>query len=79
MLYYNCNKGVYMTPKVLLLNNENEPFQVCSWKQAILLMIKGKAEALKSIDELDSTIKNGEVVIPNIIRLNFPYLLVIWY
>ena len=60
-----------MTSKVLLLNIENEPIQVCNWKQAILLIIKGKAEALKYIDELDYTIKQGEVVIPNIIRLNY--------
>lgn len=60
-----------MASKVLLLNNENEPIQVCTWKQAILLIIKGKAEAFKIIDELDHTIKCGEIVIPNIIRLNY--------
>ncbi len=60
-----------MTPKVLLLNVENEPIQVCSWKQALLLLIKGKAEAFKIIDELENTINYGEVIIPNIIRLNY--------
>ena len=60
-----------MPAKVLLLNNENEPIKVCTWKQAILLIIKGKAEACKIIDELDSTIKCGEMVVPNIIRLNY--------
>ena len=60
-----------MTLKVLLLNSENEPIQVCTWKQAILLIIKGKAEAYKIIDEIESTIKCGNMVIPNIIRLNY--------
>ena len=60
-----------MTAKVLLLNVENEPLQVCSWKQALLLILKGKAEACKIIDELDNKIKCGEIIIPSIIRLNY--------
>ena len=60
-----------MTPKVLLLNIENEPIQVCNWKQALLLIIKGKAKAINYIDEIDSKIKNSDIIIPNIIRLNY--------
>ena len=60
-----------MTSKVLLLNVENEPLQVCSWKQALLLILKGKAEACKIIDELEGKIKCGEIIVPSIIRLNY--------
>jgi len=60
-----------MTAKVLLLNNENKPIQVCTWKQALLLIIKGKAEAFKIIDDIDNITKCGDMIIPSIIRLNY--------
>ncbi len=51
--------------KVLLLNSSYEPLHICSWRRAIILLIKGKAEAVE---------KNGKVVggglhLPLVIRL----------
>lgn len=37
---------------VLLLNATNEPLNICSWKRAISLLIKGKAEEVNRIDYL---------------------------
>ena len=28
--------------RVLLLNNENEPLRICSWKRALKLLLNGK-------------------------------------
>lgn len=33
--------------KVLLLNSSYEPLHICSWKRAIILLIKGKAETVE--------------------------------
>lgn len=33
--------------KVLLLNSSYEPLHICSWKRAVILLIKGKAVALE--------------------------------
>jgi len=63
-----------MTARVLLLNCQNKPIQVCSWKQALLLIIKGKAKAgelIEVIDNLDNTIKCDNIIIPNVIKLNY--------
>jgi 5-methylcytosine-specific restriction endonuclease McrA len=51
--------------KVLLLNSSYEPLHICSWKRAIILLIKGKAEAVE---------RNGREVasgwhLPLVIRL----------
>jgi 5-methylcytosine-specific restriction endonuclease McrA len=33
--------------KVLLLNSSYEPLHVCSWKRAVILLLKGKAETVE--------------------------------
>lgn len=57
--------------KVLLLNNENEPLNITSWKRAFVLLIKGKAEYIEKICELDDCIKIGENYIPRTIKLTY--------
>ena len=32
--------------KVLLLNSSYEPLHICSWKRAVILLVKGKAETV---------------------------------
>lgn len=36
--------------KVLLLNASDEPLRVCSWRRAFVLVLKGKADQINSID-----------------------------
>lgn len=53
--------------KVLLLNASYEPLNICSWKRAIALMIKGKAQ---EVEHLDSLIGEN-LYSPAVIRLNY--------
>ena len=57
--------------KVLLLNNENEPLNITSWRRAVVLLIKGKAEYIEKIYELEKSIKIGETYIPRTIKLTY--------
>lgn len=36
--------------KVLLLNASYEPLNVCSWRRALVLLLKGKAEEIQELD-----------------------------
>ncbi len=51
--------------KVLLLNSSYEPLNICSWKRALILIVKGKAVAL----EVDSKKIGGGHDLPLVIRL----------
>lgn len=51
--------------KVLLLNMSYEPLNICSWKRAIILLMKGKAEQL----EQNGFMINNEIPAPSVIRL----------
>jgi len=57
--------------KVLLLNNENEPLNITSWRRALVLLIKGKAEYIEKLYELEKSIKIGETYIPRTIKLTY--------
>lgn len=57
--------------KVLLLNNENEPLNITSWRRAVVLLIKGKAQYIEKVCELDNCIKIGETYIPRTIKLTY--------
>jgi 5-methylcytosine-specific restriction endonuclease McrA len=54
-----------VTQKVLLLNASYEPLNICSWKRAIVLLIKGKAIAVES----QSTYLAPDTPLPLVIRL----------
>ena len=56
-------------PQVLLLNNDNQPLQYTSWKRAVVLLLKGKAEVEEKIKHIEDYIKVGEYYIPKCIRL----------
>ena len=53
--------------KVLLLNASYEPLNICSWKRALVLMLKGKAE---KIEHYESMI-NDNIQTPSVIRLRY--------
>lgn len=53
--------------KVLLLNSSYEPLHICSWKRAILLLIKGKAETV----ERNGKELGGGWHLPLVIRLRY--------
>lgn len=57
--------------KVLLLTNENEPLNITSWRRALVLLIKGKAEYIEKLYELEKSIKIGETYIPRTIKLTY--------
>lgn len=57
--------------KVLLLNKEDEPLNITSWKRAIVLLIKGKAEYVEKINKVEDYIKIGEYYIPKTIKLTY--------
>jgi 5-methylcytosine-specific restriction endonuclease McrA len=57
--------------KVLVLTNDCEPLNITSWKRAIVLLLKGKAEYIEKIFELDSCIKIGQTYIPRTIKLTY--------
>ena len=46
-------------PQVLLLNNDNKPLQYPSWKRAVVLLLKGKAEVEEKIKHIEDYIKVG--------------------
>lgn len=57
--------------KVLLLNNEFEPLNITSWKRAVVLLIKGKAEYIEKVEDIDNYIKVGQYYIPRTIKLTY--------
>ena len=57
--------------KVLLLDNMNRPINICTWKRALVLLLKGKAEVARRLNDVESMIKVGEVLIPRVIKLTY--------
>ena len=57
--------------RVLLLDQNNHPLRVCSWKRALVLILKGKAQCAKSISNIEDLINIDNTLIPRIIRLNY--------
>lgn len=58
-------KGTHSLSKVLLLNSSYEPLHICSWRRAVVLLLKGKAVEVE---------KNGRLLsngwhMPLVIRL----------
>lgn len=52
-------------PKVLVLNASYEPLNICSWRRAVVLVLKGKAEQIEHKDKL----VYADVLLPTVIRL----------
>ena len=53
--------------KVLLLNASYEPLNVCTWKRAVSLMLKGKAEEVEYTEKLI----NRTISTPSVIKLRY--------
>lgn len=56
---------------VLLLNKECKPLNIMSWRRAFVLLIKGKAEYIEKLNQLEDYIKVGEYYIPKTIKLTY--------
>lgn len=56
---------------VLLLNKECEPLNIMSWRRAFVLLIKGKAEYIDKLTEVEDFIKVGDYYIPKTIKLTY--------
>lgn len=52
-------------PKVLVLNASYEPLNICSWRRAIVLVLKGKAEQI----EHNGKLVYADFPLPTVIRL----------
>lgn len=57
--------------KVLLLDSDNKPIRLCSWKRALVLLIKGKAKWEESIKNIEDMINIDNTLIPRVIKLNY--------
>lgn len=57
--------------KVLLLSSENKPLRICSWKRALVLLMKGKARWDESIRNIEDMINIDNTLIPRVIKLNY--------
>ncbi len=53
---------------VLLLDNKNHPINICSWKRALVLLMKGKAVTILS--DIDIRL-NEKMLIPRVIKLTY--------
>jgi len=53
--------------KVLLLNASYEPLNICSWRRALILLLKGKAEKVEAYESLI----NETIHVPSVIRLRY--------
>lgn len=53
--------------KVLLLNASYEPLHVCSWKRAIVLLLKGKAVTVESHEPIPDHV----ATLPSVIRMQY--------
>lgn len=57
--------------KVLLLNSQDEPLNICSWKRALVLIIKGKAQYAQLLNDIEDLIYVDNTVIPKVIKLTY--------
>ena len=57
--------------KVLLLDNHNRPINITTWKRALVLLLKGKAEIARKINDIESMINVDNYLIPRVIRLTY--------
>lgn len=62
------NRGSFDVPmqKVLLLNASYEPLHICTWKRAIVLLLKGKAV---EVEKCDNRTLSPDLALPLVIRL----------
>lgn len=54
-----------------MLNSENQPLRICSWKRALVLILKGKAQCAQAIKNIEDIITINSTNIPRVIRLNY--------
>ncbi len=57
--------------KVLLLNSDGRPLNICTWKRALLLLIKGKARYAQAIQNIEDFITVDKTLIPKVIKLTY--------
>ena len=55
--------------QVLLLNSNEEPLHLTSWRRALVLLLKGKAECMEKIESIENYIKIDNTLIPKVIIL----------
>ena len=61
-------KMIFGMGQTLVLNASYEPLNITSWRRAIILMIKGKAESLE--EDQSNVIHSGQNL-PTVIRLRY--------
>ncbi len=68
VMVFHSRNGVLNTP-VLVLNRNYEPLNVVSAKRALVLLLKGKAELIKSVDGLMVHAAREQLPVPSVVRL----------
>lgn len=54
--------------KVLVLNNSYEPVNICTWKKAIIMLVKGVAINIEDTDIVISS-PSTKILLPSVLRL----------
>lgn len=62
--------SVSLTHSVLVLNQSYEPLHICSVRRAIVLVFRGRAEVVETLDTYIHTVDNA-FPIPSVVRLGF--------
>lgn len=57
--------------KVLLLNSEDQPLNITTWKRALVLIIKGKAKYAQMLNDIEDYILIDNTIIPKVIKLTY--------
>lgn len=57
--------------KVLLLNSDERPLNITTWKRALVLIIKGKAEYAQTLNDVEDYIFIDNTMIPKVIKLTY--------
>ena len=57
--------------KVLLLDKHSHPINICSWKRALILLMKGKAESARILNNIENMIRIENILIPRVIKLTY--------
>ena len=57
--------------KVLLLDIQSRPINICTWRRALILLLKGKAVPARILNNLENMIKVENILIPPVIKLTY--------
>lgn len=57
--------------RVLLLDIHNHPVNIITWKRALVLLLKQKAEPARRLNDVENMIRVENILIPYVIKLTY--------